>query len=296
MEQLKKGRIVEGRGGFYTVREDEEKTEYILRAKGRFRKEKIKPLVGDQVCFYVPKAEEEGWIEEILPRRSQLLRPPAANIELMLITVSPSPMADLLLVDKMLVRARQENINCLLVYNKADLDENLAQEIQQQYLHAKTPFYQVSAVNKQGLAELKKAMRGKLCCMAGQSGVGKSTLLNSILDLDLETGSISKKIERGKHTTRHTTLIEQDGLMVLDTPGFSLLDLDKTMDPVDLQQYYPEFEPYEGTCYFQPCYHQSEPKCAVTKAVEEGEIHPKRMERYDLLLEETKENWRGRYD
>lgn len=296
MEQLKRGRIIEGRGGFYTVADSIEKKQHVLRARGRFRKEKIKPLVGDRVTFYEPKEEEEGWIEEILPRSSELVRPPAANIELMLITFSPSPMVDLLLIDKMLVRARQENIQCLLVYNKADVDQTLAGEIHRQYAGAQAPFYQVSAVKREGLKELREAMKGKLCCMAGQSGVGKSTLLNELLNIDLETGSISQKTERGKHTTRHTTLIEKDGLMVLDTPGFSLLDLDKKMEPVDLQKYYPEFEPYRQACYFQPCYHQTEPKCAVIKGMKEGEIHPKRMERYWAFLEETKENWRGRYD
>ncbi len=293
--KLKQGRIIEGRGGFYTIKDDQG-TEYILRAKGRFRIENISPLIGDKVLFHPPQGEEEGWIEEILPRTSQLIRPPAANIEVMLITISSSPMVDLLLVDKMLVRAKKENIDCILVYNKADLNKTLGEKISQEYQNSGIPFYQVSAYTQEGLEELKEAMRGKLCCMAGQSAVGKSTLLNGILDLELETGGLSKKTQRGKHTTRHTTLIEKDGLCVLDTPGFSLLDLDKTMDPIELQNYYPEFAPYQKQCYFQPCYHDSEPKCKILQAVEEGKIHPERLKRYHILLEELKENWRNRYD
>lgn len=295
MSNLIQGRIIEGRGGFYTIR-DEGGNQHTLRAKGRFRIEKIKPLVGDKILFLPPVGDEEGWIEEILPRTSQLIRPPAANIELMLITISPVPMADLMLVDKMLVRARQENIDCLLVYNKGDLNWEMGEEIKRQYTTARLPFYPVSAVEKTGLGEVVEAMKGKLCSMAGQSGVGKSTLLNALLDLDLETGTISRKTDRGKHTTRHTTLIEKNGLMVLDTPGFSLLELDKKMEPIDLGSFYPDFEPYAQGCYFQPCYHEKEPGCKVLEAAEKGEIHPKRLKRYHALLEEMKENWRGRYD
>ena len=295
MSSMLHGRIIEGRGGFYTIKSDE-KQEYTLRAKGRFRLENIKPLIGDNVRFYPPQGEEEGWIEEILPRTSQLIRPPAANIELMLITIASVPMVDLLLIDRMLVRARQEGIACAVLYNKVDVDREFGEEIQQQYRQADTPFFLVSAFEKQGLEAVREHMKGKLCCMAGQSGVGKSTLLNALLDIDLETGDLSQRTERGKHTTRHTTLIEEKGLMVLDTPGFSLLDLDKNMEPVELQNYYPEFTPYGGQCYFSPCYHEKEPNCKVLEAMNEGKIDSARMERYHVLLTETKENWRGRYD
>ncbi|NLB91108.1 MAG: ribosome small subunit-dependent GTPase A [Clostridiales bacterium] len=295
MSNLIQGRIIEGRGGFYTV-EDEQKNRHTLRARGRFRIENIKPLVGDRVTFDPPQGEEEGWIEEILPRSSQLIRPPAANIELMLITVAPVPMVDLLLIDRMLVRARQENIQCAIVYNKVELNEDLGREIGRQYEEAGVSFFLVSALTTRGIEDVRKEMQGKLCCMAGQSGVGKSTLLNTLLGLELETGAVSAKTERGKHTTRHTTLIDQNGLTVLDTPGFSLLDLDKEMEPVDLKEFYPEFLPYDGQCYFQPCYHETEPGCKVLEEVKEGTINAKRVERYHTLLGETKESWRGRYD
>ena len=146
-----------------------------------------------------------------------------------------------------------------------------------------------------GVEQLRAQMQGKIACFAGQSGVGKSTLLNALLDLHLQTGEISR-IERGKHTTRHAQLIEAGGLRVMDTPGFSLLEFDQVMDPVELMDYYPEFQPYQGCCRFQPCYHGSEPGCAVIQAAREGKISPARLERYHELLEKTRQLWRERYD
>ena len=145
------------------------------------------------------------------------------------------------------------------------------------------------------LRKLRAQMQGKIACFAGQSGVGKSTLLNALLDLHLQTGEISR-IERGKHTTRHAQLIETGGLRVMDTPGFSLLEFDQVMNPVELMDYYPEFQPYQGCCRFQPCYHGSEPGCAVIQAAREGKISPARLERYHELLEKTRQLWRERYD
>ena len=139
-------------------------------------------------------------------------------------------------------------------------------------------------------------MAGRLCCLTGQSGVGKSTLLNALLVLSLETGEISRKIQRGKNTTRHAELLMKDGLRVLDTAGFSLLELDGGMEPVTLKEYYPEFAEYEGKCRFEPCYHDREPGCAVTAACGEGAIHPERLARYRALLAEVRQAWRERYD
>ena len=138
-------------------------------------------------------------------------------------------------------------------------------------------------------------VEGSLMLVGGEPGVGKSTLLNALLDLHLQTGEISR-IERGKHTTRHAQLIEAGGLRVMDTPGFSLLEFDQVMDPVELMDYYPEFQPYQGCCRFQPCYHGSEPGCAVIQAAREGKISPARLERYHELLEKTRQLWRERYD
>ena len=292
---MRQGTLVRGFGGFYTVR-DAEGQEFTLRCKKKFRRLGLSPLVGDEVLFTPGEGEEHGWLEEILPRSSQCLRPPVANVSLLLIVVAPVPEPDLLLVDRMMVRARAQGMNMLLVVNKCDLDEGLAQELSAQYAGAQVPVYAVSAESGQGLATLRERMGGRLCCLTGQSGVGKSTLLNALLGLSLETGEISRKIQRGKNTTRHAELLMKDGLRVLDTAGFSLLELDGGMEPVTLKEYYPEFAEYEGKCRFEPCYHDREPGCAVTAACGEGAIHPRRLARYRALLAEVRQAWRERYD
>ena len=292
---MKQGTLIRGFGGFYTVR-DAEGQEFTLRCKKKFRRLGLSPLVGDEVLFTPGEGEEHGWLEEILPRSSQCLRPPVANVSLLLIVVAPMPEPDLLLVDRMMVRARAQGMDMLLVVNKCDLDEGLAQELQAQYAGAQVSVYAVSAESGQGLAALRERMGGRLCCLTGQSGVGKSTLLNALLGLSLETGEISRKIQRGKNTTRHAELLVKDGLRVLDTAGFSLLELDGGMEPVTLKEYYPEFAAYEGKCRFEPCYHDREPGCAVTAACGEGAIHPQRLARYRALLAEVRQAWRERYD
>ena len=292
---MRQGTLVRGFGGFYTVR-DAEGQEFTLRCKKKFRRLGLSPLVGDEVLFTPGEGEEHGWLEEILPRSSQCLRPPVANVSLLLIVVAPVPEPDLLLVDRMMVRARAQGMDMLLVVNKCDLDEGLAQELSAQYAGAQVPVYAVSAESGQGLTTLRERMGGRLCCLTGQSGVGKSTLLNALLGLSLETGEISRKIQRGKNTTRHAELLVKDGLRVLDTAGFSLLELDGGMEPVTLKEYYPEFAEYEGKCRFEPCYHDREPGCAVTAACEEGAIHPQRLARYRALLAEVRQAWRERYD
>ena len=292
---MRQGTLVRGFGGFYTVR-DAEGQEFTLRCKKKFRRLGLSPLVGDEVLFTPGEGEEHGWLEEILPRSSQCLRPPVANVSLLLIVVAPVPEPDLLLVDRMMVRARAQGMDMLLVVNKCDLDEGLAQELSAQYAGAQVPVYAVSAESGQGLATLRERMGGRLCCLTGQSGVGKSTLLNALLGLSLETGEISRKIQRGKNTTRHAELLIKDGLRVLDTAGFSLLELDGGMEPVTLKEYYPEFAEYEGKCRFEPCYHDREPGCAVTAACGERAIHPQRLARYRALLAEVRQAWRERYD
>ena len=154
----------------------------------------------------------------------------------------------------------------------------------------------MSAIEAEGIDELRERMGGKLCCLAGQSGVGKSTLLNTLFGLDLKTGEISRRIERGRHTTRHAELLEKDGLAVLDTPGFSLWEMAEPMDPVLLQEFYPEFIPYQNQCKFSPCYHHTEPGCRVLAAVRDGELNRERIARYHALLCEWKQSWRERYD
>ena len=294
MTVQQEGRILRGVGGLYTVR-GEDTQEYVLRAKGRFRKEGLTPLVGDQVLFTPGTGEEHGWLDEILPRTSQSLRPPVANLSLQVLVVAPEPQPDLLLIDRMLVFAQQSGFAAVLCVNKCDLDPSLAPAIAAQYRATGLSVLATSAVTGEGLDALRARMTGEISCMAGQSAVGKSTLLNALLGLQLKTGGLSEKIRRGKHTTRHAELMESGGLIVLDTPGFSLLSLEAGMEPETLQDWYPEYAALSQGCRFQPCLHDREPDCAVLQAVADGTLDADRHARYRTLLEEVREAWKSRY-
>ncbi len=290
------GTLIRGQGGFYTVRTDEG-NEYVLRAKKKFRRAKITPLVGDKILFTKGEiSDEHGWVEEILERTSVCLRPPVANVTLLAIVISSAPEADLLLVDKLLAYAFIRNIKTLIVVSKEDIASTLSDTIKEQYKKAQTNIISVSAKTGENVAQLKEMLKGETVCFSGQSGVGKSTLLNALFALNEKTGEISKKISRGKNTTRHAELFEQEGIKLIDTPGFSLLDVESGIDPVAFQDAYPELLQYKGQCYFTPCYHVTEPKCAVTEAIEKGELNKERIERYRLLLKEIQQAWKKRYD
>ena len=293
---LERGVLVRGIGGFYTIRDDNHR-EYTVRCKKKFRREKISPLVGDEVLFSSGQGEEHGWIEEILPRKTECLRPPVANVTRLVIVIAPVPKPDMILVDRQISRAYNQGMDVLLAVTKYDLDPELHEQIEKEYRTAGIPVIAVSSMDGTGLETLKKALAdGKLSCFTGQSGAGKSTLLNALLGLELETGDISRKIERGKNTTRHTELIEKNGIRVMDTAGFNLLEAEKELDPACLKERYPEFEPYEGKCRFDECLHDREPGCAVQEAAEKGEISMERLKRYRILLAEARELWRERYD
>lgn len=292
---MMKGQIIEGRGGLYTVR-DEQGTDYVLRAKKKFRRQRVTPLVGDRVLFTPGQEEEHGWVEEILPRTSVFLRPPVANVEKLCIVAAPAPQPDWLLMDKLLLSAHMQHLEPILIINKCDMEGDALSFAKKTYRNAGVQVLGVSARTGEGMEQLKQALKGGLCCFAGQSGVGKSTLLSKLLDMDLETGRISHRIQRGRQTTRHASLLEANGITALDTPGFSLLEAPDKMEPVTLPEHYPEFAPYLGKCRFSPCYHNQEPDCAVKEAVLRGEVDKERLERYQQLLEEVGTNWRGRYD
>lgn len=258
--ELHQGVLVRFFGGFY-VAADADGQEYTLRCPKKFRHQRLSPLVGDAVRFTPGQGEEEGWLVEILPRKTECIRPPVANVTLLLVSICPSPEPDLLLVDRLLARAKKQGMKTALIVGKCDLDGGkLLAQMQEEYRGADCPVLGVSARNKEGLDSVRALMRGAdCCCLAGQSGVGKSTLLNALLDLQLETGEISEKIQRGKNTTRYAQLLIHDGIRVLDTAGFSLLETEKGMEPEKLQELYPEFQPYIGQCRFQPCLHDREP-------------------------------------
>ena len=294
-EGFLRGTLIRGIGSFYTVK-DENGDCYTLRCKKKFRRQGISPLTGDEVLFTPGEGEEHGWIEEILDRKTVCLRPPVANVTRLVIVLAPVPEPDLLLTDRLISRAVAQEMDVLLAVNKTDLDESLADTIKEEYRAAGFPVFPVSASEKTGLEPLREAMKGALCCLTGQSGAGKSTLLNALLGLQLETGDISRKIARGKNTTRQSELLESGGLRVMDTAGFNLLEPESPLEPEKLRERYPEFRPYEGKCRFRECLHDREPGCAVQEAADQGMIHINRLTRYRQLLAETREVWRERYD
>lgn len=251
------------------------------RACGRFRLENIKPLVGDVVEV------EEGLIKQILPRRNELTRPYVANVDKLLIVLSPKkPASDLLLCDRMLLQARLKGIMPLIVINKVDAYEKECMRLASEYRDAASIF-QISAQEGTGLEKLEEALRGSTVCLTGQSAVGKSTLLNRLLgEATQETGGLSKKTDRGRHTTRTVEMFPLDALdaNIIDTPGFSIL-LPSQMEPRDIGSLYPEFVPYISDCRFDSCCHGPEPDCAVKKAVENQEIPRERYDRYLQILE-----------
>ena len=293
--EIRRGTLIRGIGSFYTARDADGGT-YVLRCKKKFRRQGMSPMTGDEVLFTPGKGEEDGWIEEILPRKTECLRPPVANVTRLVMVISPVPEPDMLLTDRLISRAFAQGMDVIIAVNKSDLDPELGERIRQEYAAAGIPVFPVCAIKGEGMDALREGMRGELCCLTGQSGAGKSTILNALLGLDLETGDISRKIARGRNTTRQSELIEKDGLRVMDTAGFNLLEPEKRLEPEKLKERYPEFRPYEGKCRFRECLHDREPGCAVTRAVEEHELNAERVERYRRLLNETKEVWRLRYD
>ena len=284
-----------GIGSFYTVLCDEDGQEYTLRAQKKLRHQKLTPMVGDRVRFSPGQGEENGWLEEILPRKSVMLRPSVANADMLMLVVASVPHPDMMLIDKLILRADRGGMTPAICVNKIDLGDELVQEIRAEYAGTKLRVFAASALTGEGVDKLREAMRGKVTCLAGQSAVGKSSLLNALFGLELETGGLSRKTERGRHTTRRSEMMAVDGMFVLDTPGFSLLELEE-MEPQAFAELYPEYNELAEGCRFQPCLHDREPGCAVHAAVDEGRLSAVRWARYRELLAEVKENWKGRYE
>ena len=294
-DDKKKGVILKGIGGFYYVLADGK--EYETRARGLFRKDGIKPVPGDRVVITLPTDVSGGYLEDILERKNQLIRPMVANMDRLMIVVSAkAPQADLLLVDKLLIYAAYNKLPAVLVINKCDESLSTANEIASQYKGIVETVI-VSAKTGEGLDSFKALLRGKTTCFAGQSAVGKSSLLNAVCSrLELETGGLSKKTARGKHTTRHSELIyipELDA-MVTDTPGFSILEL-MDLEPEQLKDFYPEFK--GADCRFAgKCLHYKEPECGVIERLKNKEISEHRYKRYLELLEYLKQRKERKYD
>lgn len=288
------GKIIRGIAGFYYVHTAD--GVYECKARGVFRKDNRKPLVGDDVVMDVVDPEEKkGNIVELLERKSELIRPAVANVDQALVifaVMNPEPNFNLL--DRFLILMAQQGLPCVICFNKADLDqEGKAQEAYEIYQNSGCKILVFSAKEGKGTEELEALLKGRTTTVAGPSGVGKSTLINSLQkSVVMETGAVSEKIKRGKHTTRHTELIAIDkDTYILDTPGFSslgLFDLEKE----DLAGFYPEFVPFEKYCRFGGCSHISEPDCGVKEALQESKISPVRYENYCLLYEELKQKKR----
>lgn len=289
------GKIYKGIGSFYTV--ISQGREYICKARGRFRKDRITPVVGDMVEFTVEQTGH-SFITDILPRKNLLIRPAAANIDKLIIVMSASvPHPDLLLTDKLTLTCEKLGITPVLVINKCDTDDGTAEMIEKEYAQTGYHIFRTSANDKTGINALRDEMLGYVSCFAGQSAVGKSSILNALNpQLSLETGDLSRKTERGRHTTRHAQLWETDGGgAVLDTPGFSLLE-HIISDPAELCKLYPEMRSVTSECRFTGCVHIKEPDCAVKAHVSEGMMSEGRYDRYIILYNEASELYKHRYD
>lgn len=277
-------RIIKALSGFYYVQAEDGVVE--CRARGRFRRQDQSPLVGDFVR--ITRQGDKGVLEALLPRKNAFIRPAVANIDQLVVLASCAiPVTEPFLIDRVLAIARLQNVPALVVVNKDDLAP--AQPLAEIYRGAGVPVLVTSAETGEGIEALREALAGKLSCLTGNSGVGKSSLLNRACpQLQLPVGEVSEKLGRGRHTTRHIELYSLgSNTFVADTPGFSAFDTERMelVHKEQLQYAFPEFAPYLGHCQFPDCAHRKEPGCAVRKALAEGEIGQTRYDSYERLYE-----------
>ncbi|WP_303860087.1 ribosome small subunit-dependent GTPase A [Alkalibaculum bacchi] len=283
------GIIIKGIGGFYYVKSEEKI--YECKARGIFRKDKHKPYIGDYVEITIDQ-NEKGAIEEIYPRKNVLIRPPISNItQNIVVSAVVQPAINLHFVNNILVYSEHLDIKNVLCFNKSELiNEEQKEEIREHFINTNYKILFTSVKEQTGLQELKDMLRGNINVFSGASGVGKSSLLNSLMPQNkAETGEISSKIERGKHTTRHVELFElEENTYIADTPGFSNINGAQEIELEELMESFPEFSDLLGQCKFNSCVHDREPNCAIKEAVENGEIASSRYSSYIEMLHSIK--------
>ena len=289
------GKIIKGIAGFYYIYAEDHEI-YECKAKGIFRKDNQKPLVGDNVEIEVLDIQEkEGSVTAILPRRNSLIRPAVANVDqAFVIFAMENPKPNFMLLDRFLIMMEKQDIPAVVCFNKKDLaDSSELEFLYETYTGCGYRVILSSTFQGDGLDEIRQVLKGKTTVVGGPSGVGKSSITNALQEnVKMETGEISKKLKRGKHTTRHSQVIPVgEDTYLMDTPGFSSLYL-TDMEEQELKDYFPEFRKYEGQCRFQGCRHIHEPGCAVKEALENHKISSLRYEDYLGLYEELKEKRR----
>ena len=283
---MERGVIVKGIGGRYDVQTESGLVLCMLRGRLRLRDDRV--LVGDKVEISREQGGDAGVVERILPRTNELTRPAIANVDQVAVVFSvQNPSPNYLLLDRILVQAELLDLSCVVVFTKGDLDPAGALKVANDYAVLSYPTVITSVIKNEGLQQLRELLKGKISTLAGPSGAGKSSLLNALdPGLNLETGKVSAKAQRGRHTTRSVELLPLADGYVADTPGFSKLSMDPDQER-DLQFAFPEFRPHIDACQFRGCLHRREPGCKVKEAVQTGEILSRRYEHYLILLEEA---------